>query len=432
VLIASTSPDFPTDTSSATSGDALTWPDPRYHSDAIVLLAPDYGAGGPSGGTTPNEWYGVPSTALTRDTTGAYQSLLLYVQWDTPDGGTLPFPPGRIDYHYGGTPAWQPATTFGSGISTFTPAIDELALIVWAILLADRGGGTYLGLTGDAWRSILQVRTLLSYQGEVLVTDNTEDPPSSGIPRHYTFVDPQGVFCRGCPDTLWLYGGDNDAADGVHKTFLQRAFNVTPASLHTSLQPSVSANGDYTVFLLPSTCSTLLDVRYLFTDTSSTYTAAEEWLADHDIAILPSGRVRCSFYSNPVPTSGSGGTLPAEYGGGLVVAWGPASTCTIPDERVEYPTSDGSSPARPAPPRPRPTPSLSTLLGHDIPRLRSKADIFAFLDSIGGDGVRLSERPGPTPIEPTHPALAAATRLSKGPSHTRALAAAQRLRARSA
>jgi len=173
VLFASTSPDFPRDDLDATG--PFLWPDPRYHSEAMVLLSPEVGGDGPGAASPsdPNEWYGVPAAIRSPD----LASVLVYVPWQGMAGGpkapaTLPL---RVTELYGGMPEWAGGSTAfqGVGISAFSLLVGQLGILAWWIVYADRNGGSYGGIGSDALRAALSGMMFTGYQGEVLLTDGT-------------------------------------------------------------------------------------------------------------------------------------------------------------------------------------------------------------------------------------------------------------------
>lgn len=271
VVFLSDSPDFP-------AGDTI--PDPVDASALAVLVQPDEGAGGPIGRVPPTEWYGVPHALMSPD--GA--QVLVYLTWSGSGGATSA--PARIEARYGSTSLpWQPHGDPTAGISVF--AIDAGALVD-ALVAGDTAEVLALASAG--------------YQGEALLTDGTRD--AYGVPQILWGFDHQFLVCNGY---LWayyptpadcVYEGESACNSEASPTQLHRLQHVPLDELPWELRDLFegTGQGDYTVFLAPTSCWTVFDlasVLPLSPDGAAT--------RDPDLAVLADGRIRVAM-SYQAPT----------------------------------------------------------------------------------------------------------------------------------
>lgn len=267
VVFVSESPDFQAEG---------TTPDPRDASALAVLVQPDVGADGPRGGSTPNEWYGVPSVVMSPDGT----QVLIFLTWD---GDTLSSPSRVFDRYGASNPPWteMPAR---SGVSVF--AIDPDALVA-AAAAGDTAG--------------LQALIAAGYQGEALFTDRMQW--SDGSARILEGIDHQLVVCQG---QLWVYYAAKDGCRykpttdgeqcGAPATQLARLQHVPLDELPSSLRATLTGTGqgEFTVFLRPTSCGTLFDLQSILPSTQGS-------TRDPDVAVLPDGRIRVAMSYEGAP-----------------------------------------------------------------------------------------------------------------------------------
>lgn len=273
VVFLSDSPDFPADG---------TTPDPLDASALAVLVQPDLGAEGP-GVYSPNEWYGVPHALMGPDGS----SVLVYLTW-AGAGGAAPVP-SRLAARYG-TPQlpWQPYGDPTGGVSVF--AIDAGALVD-ALVASNTAGLLALASAG--------------YQGEALLTDGTWG--ADGVPQILWGFDHQFLVCNA---HLWAYyptpascvhDGDATCSDTASPTQLHRLQHVPLDELPWELRGLLegTGQGDYTVFLAPTSCWTVFDLTSILSlglDGAAT--------RDPDLAVLADGRIRVAM-AYQAPTKGA-------------------------------------------------------------------------------------------------------------------------------
>lgn len=317
VLFASTSPDFQ-------AGETLGAP--GVPEGALVLLAPDRGAGGPSAGVLPNEWYGVPHAVVDRDA----GVLVLYVSWqrasDSEDDSM--YLPSRVSTLYAegsyrksgeiSQPIWLNAY---SSVSCFVLDLNTLGTVLGE--LAAPMDPVY---AAASFAAVLD--TMRTYNGEVLFTDGSTaglyfvslgvgGMVGYDIPKTITTIDPHWVWIG---DELVVYW-DQTAGTGSSATNCQlwRASAVRAATGYASMGGgdfsfALSVNGDYTVFLTPPACAQQFDLRRIFEPTEAEFT--EDYgrlVSDPDVAVLDDAdpQLRVSFF---------GGSDLEGVGAGLLVA----------------------------------------------------------------------------------------------------------------
>lgn len=276
VLFASTSPDFTEET---------TFPTPNDSTVALVLLQPDEGSEGP-GGDCPNESYSVPHALATPDR----DVLLVYVPWnmevDTSET------PSRVEAAYRAISFWDsdwrgPAWNLWGGISCLAISVDELgaALDLYSQGLdlleeEDFAGNVYI----DMARNLIEDLAAASYQGEVLLTDGSQGDPGQDYDGD-AYDRPEGAawetdcqFCFIDGDLYAFWDSDHrqdpDTATDDRDVLLRARLSTSDEieARGGQLDPSdppdyataLSANGDYTLFLMPEACSILFDMRSLF------------------------------------------------------------------------------------------------------------------------------------------------------------------------
>lgn len=276
VVFLSGSPDF---------AAATTSPNPVDASALAILLQPEVGSSALEvvEEVAASEGYGVPHATMNE----AGDKVLVYVAWDPTQ--TSGYAPPRMKTLYGGD-GNQPWTREPfPGVSVF--AIDAGALVD-ALDAGDNAEVLALATAG--------------YQGEALFTDNTRVGDAL---QTLWGIDHQFVLCGG---HLWawygaaegcVYGfGEVECGMGVNQ--IRRLQHVPIAEVPWELRELFegTAQGDYTVFLAPSSCWIAYDLDPVLPREGDPLAASTR---DPDVAVLPDGRLRVStFYQGAGPKVG--------------------------------------------------------------------------------------------------------------------------------
>ena len=436
VVIASTSPDFPTDGSP--TGEVKTWPAPLTdHSVAMVCVQPDTGAEGPFLGGTPNEWYGVPHVVLTPDR----ETLVLYVGWQTnAKEDCVNTTSSRVTDFYGATNA--PWAHLGNGISCFAVDASTLAMAVELIWLLDWYGEPTWILTSENMRTLLMDLVSAGYQGEVLISDGTSvvvaealsDFDGEEVPTLLEYNGAHFLFCGCDQDNLWVYYDVSNVGgwSGGWSSQIRRAALAVTSNFPRDMQHWLEDNGEFTLFLAPEDCALAMDFRLLFATDPAEFAATDALCGDLDVVALHGGRLRMSF-----TTMAEGevdllldGVIDEEIqlAGGLACAYGPPTACDLPvhpfyptfDPETFDPMGDGALPAFAIPPPA--LPQLAARVRSLSPTARKDPGVLAelleeFVDAACADG--LAHIAGGKVCRGPHPLAAAFHALANRPENLR-------------